>query len=300
MSDFHGPISVIIPAHNESVVIDRCINTILDGTTPEDQDRLDIIIVCNGCTDDTADRARAFGPPVRVIELEQGSKPLALNTGDQAAAHFPRIFVDADIDVTAGALFATAAPLADGTAQVSAPALMADLSGCSPAVRRHYRVWTRLPYVTDRMVGSGIYALSEQGRARFDAFPNIIGDDAYIRRLFKPKERASVFQDHDGAPVSFSIHPPRTLGQLVHIETRRKTAADEMVQVFGPAPDDTHASQRRAILGLAINPMNWLALATYLWVKAESRRRFRARKARGEHKQWLRDDSSRQPGSTVE
>ena len=63
--------------------------------------------------------------------------------------------------------------------------------------------------------------------------------------------------------------------------------------MFGEAPDDTHASQRRALLALALNPLNWTALATYLWVKTESRRRFRNRKASGEHKQWLRDESSR-------
>ena len=66
-----------------------------------------------------------------------------------------------------------------------------------------------------------------------------------------------------------------------------------MDQLFGAVPDDTHGSQRRALLATACNPLNWLAVATYLWVKTESRRRFRARKASGTHKQWLRDDSSR-------
>ena len=52
---------VIIPAHNEAAVIARCLDTLLEPPRP---DRLDVVVVANGCTDDTADRARAFGPPV--------------------------------------------------------------------------------------------------------------------------------------------------------------------------------------------------------------------------------------------
>ena len=90
------PFSVIVPAHDESAVIQRTLATMLRDA---DKDGLEVIVVCNGCSDDTAERARSFGPPVRVLETDKGSKPLALKMADAAALHFPRLFVDADIEV---------------------------------------------------------------------------------------------------------------------------------------------------------------------------------------------------------
>ncbi len=57
------------PAHNEAAVIERCLGAILADAPPGTPE---IIVVCNGCTDDTAARARKFGAGVTVIELERG------------------------------------------------------------------------------------------------------------------------------------------------------------------------------------------------------------------------------------
>src|ERR687891_96542 len=74
--------SVIIPAYDESARIGRCLDALFSGVGPG---RLDVIVVCNGCRDDTAARARATGHPVRVIELPVASKAAALRAGDAAA-----------------------------------------------------------------------------------------------------------------------------------------------------------------------------------------------------------------------
>src|SRR5262245_58336894 len=47
--------SVVIPAHNEARVIERGLSSLLEGARPGE---LEIVVVCNGCTDDTAARAR--------------------------------------------------------------------------------------------------------------------------------------------------------------------------------------------------------------------------------------------------
>ncbi len=73
-------ISVIIPAHDEGSVIARTLEAMTNGAAPGE---LDVIVVCNGCTDDTAAVARRFGPPVRVIETDIAGKSHALNLGDQ-------------------------------------------------------------------------------------------------------------------------------------------------------------------------------------------------------------------------
>ena len=46
--------TVIIPAHNEARVIRRLLDQIVADATPGE---LDVIVVANGCTDDTADVA---------------------------------------------------------------------------------------------------------------------------------------------------------------------------------------------------------------------------------------------------
>ena len=72
-------ISVIIPAHNEEVVITRCLQALLEDAPI---DAMEVFVVCNGCTDRTAELARAQGYPVQVIEIPEASKVAALNAGD--------------------------------------------------------------------------------------------------------------------------------------------------------------------------------------------------------------------------
>ena len=62
----------------------------------------------------------------------------------------------------------------------------------SSAVRNFYEVWQELPYVREGMIGTGVFALSEKGRKRFDTFPQFVADDGYIRLLFKNHERTKV------------------------------------------------------------------------------------------------------------
>src|SRR5690242_14067899 len=94
-------ISVIIPAHNESNVIVDCLKAIAAAPLPEE---VEILVVCNGCKDDTATKVRSCGPSIRVIETPVPSKSNALNLGDQCARGFPRFYIDADITLSPGAL----------------------------------------------------------------------------------------------------------------------------------------------------------------------------------------------------
>src|SRR5437763_13612695 len=155
-------LSVVVPAHNEEAVIARCLTALLQDVAP---DVIDVVVVCNGCTDRTADIAASFG--VRVLSTPAASKSAALNLGDDAARHFPRAYADADVEVTGAALMQTASALAGG-ALAAAPGLQLDLAGRSWAVRSYYRVWSRMRDAASDVTGSGAYVLSEDGRLRFD------------------------------------------------------------------------------------------------------------------------------------
>jgi len=111
-------ISIVIPAHNESSVIARTLSAMTEGAEPRE---FDIVVVCNGCTDDTANVARRFAPLARVIETEVAGKPHALNLGDQAAIGFPRIYADADVVITPDTIRTLARRLQCGDVLAVAP-----------------------------------------------------------------------------------------------------------------------------------------------------------------------------------
>ena len=67
-----------------------------------------MLVVCNGCQDQTAQVARQKAPLCTVIEIPVASKVAALNAGDQMAAYFPRFYVDADVELTYPSLLAVA------------------------------------------------------------------------------------------------------------------------------------------------------------------------------------------------
>jgi len=284
------PFSVIIPAHNEANVIARCLNTILADAPPGG---LEILVVCNGCTDDTAARARAVSPMVRVIELDKGSKPLALNEGNARATHAIRLFVDADIRVGFNALDALDRVLRSGRAKAASPALDVDLSAVSFPVRGYYRVWLQLPYVLDNMVGSGVFGLSPDGMARIGEFPPIIADDEYVRTRFPSSERCLLRADEQGRPVFFTIYPPRTLWSLIRVESRQRAGVAQLHERY-PSGETHRMTTWPALFATLRKGASLIDLGFFLLVKGLGRLHFQFSRMRKLDHRWLRDDTSRQ------
>ena len=88
--------SVVIPAHNEEDTVVRLLTRLNDlGSSAE------VVVVCNGCTDGTADRAREIAPRAQVVEITEASKTAALRRGDEIARTMPRLYLDADVVIDA-------------------------------------------------------------------------------------------------------------------------------------------------------------------------------------------------------
>jgi glycosyltransferase involved in cell wall biosynthesis len=277
-------ISIIVPAHNEANVIARCLRSMTTGAQPGE---LEILVVCNGCTDETAAIAEAFGPPVRVLQCPVASKHAALNLGHTTATGYPRFFVDADIELPIDSIRKVAEVLRSGRIHGAAPRIRVDLRQASWPVRAYYDIWLRTPYVAEGMLGSGVYAISEEGSRRFDRFPDIISDDGFVRLLFKPEERLSVDGSH------FVMTPPRTLRSQIHINVRRRAGRFEMAALHPGETREEATVQRFAVARLARDPRRWPGLAVYAFAKAASVVLYRLKALRGRHKEWNRDDSSR-------
>lgn len=276
-------ISVIIPAHNESTVIARTLRTMLTGAAPRE---FDVVVVCNGCSDDTADVARRFAPAVRVVETEIAGKIHALNLGDQATETFPRIYVDADVLISADALRELARRLEAGDVFAVAPRAVPELAGCSRAVRAFYAIRDLLPSADEGIGGSGVYALSQAGRSRFGAFPDVMADDGFVRIQFQPHERATL------PGVRSCIFPPRTVGELIAVKTRSHYGSFELARRFPAEWMQRGQSNHDTLLRLFADPRLWSGLGVYLFVMASARYRARQQLRRGSVR-WERDHSSR-------
>ena len=124
--------TIVIPAHNEGRVIRRLLGQLINGADPGE---MDIIVVANGCTDDTAEVAASFGPAVRVLTLPSACKQKALTAGDRAAAGFPRIYLDADLELRADDVRALAAALSQPGVPAAAPPPAAPAAPADPAAR---------------------------------------------------------------------------------------------------------------------------------------------------------------------
>src|SRR5215203_5420465 len=86
-------LSIIIPAHNEATVVARTLASIVANRFDQP---LQIIVVANGCTDETAQVVRQFSDNVELVETPVGSKTHALNLGDRVAKYDLRAYLDAD------------------------------------------------------------------------------------------------------------------------------------------------------------------------------------------------------------
>lgn len=276
-------ISIIIPAYNEEQVIDRCLRSLLDGARPGE---LELIVACNGCTDRTSERARAFGPSVRVIEIERASKTAALNAADSVATGFPRIYVDADVVLPLGSVRKIATSLQRNGALLASPVAITETAHSSAPVRAFYDVFMRLPY-NKVMVGTGVYALSKQGRERFGEFPSIISDDGYVRSRFAPHERIAV------EDAAVKVYAPRTFSDCIRIKTRSRLG---LYQLRSAYPHQDNADPKRPLAILRSLPwgigLPW-RVGVYLVVNVLTRVRAKRLLNNLESYDWQRDDASR-------
>ena len=282
--------TVVIPAHNEGQVIRRLLEQLVNGADPGE---MDIIVVANGCTDDTAEVAASFGQAVRVVTLPVASKNEALTAGDRAAAGFPRIYVDADVELRADDARALVAALLQPGVLAAAPRRELVMTGRPWQVRWYYDVWTLLPVVQRRLWGRGVIAVNEAGHRRLGDLPLLQADDLAASLTFEPHETALV----PGARVI--IHLPLTFADLLRRRARIVTgvAQIERAQDIDVSADRTRMSDLAAVIrrrpGMLLRVGYFLSVTVFAMLRAS-----RAR-ARGDYVTWLRDESSRTAAATA-
>lgn len=290
-------VGVVIPAHDEETVIGRCLTALFDGVDPA---HLEVVVVCNGCTDATADAARATGLPVRVIELVEASKIAALRAGDLALGNRswsrPRLYLDADVVLSGLSALDVAEALGRDGTLAARPPLRYDVTGASPLVRRYFAARSRVPELLDALWGAGVYGLSAEGHARVTPWPDVLADDLHVDRTFARHEISVV------PTRAVVVRVPRTTAALLRVLTRaqRGTAGPHRPAVDrnGPAGDRNGSTLARTAVGLARaavrNPRGLGDTAVFAGFAVAARIRSRRRPAgRGASPEWERDVTSR-------
>ena len=275
--------AIIIPAHNEAAVIEQTLKGLLRQVSEGDE----VIVVCNGCSDDTAGVARRVASRVTVLETNVPSKTNALNLGDRRARSFPRVYQDADVVLGEGALAEIVRVLESGRWLAVSPDPVMNLDGASWAVRAYYDIWLSLPYCRNGMIGAGAYAMSVAGRARFADFPAVIADDGYVRAMFKEAERSKVEGAHS------TVRAPASLAWLVKIKTRSRLGGMELAVKFPGLLSNEVKDYSGALQGMLANPLKWPKVLVYLYVSLVSRILARRRLKDLSGYRWEKDLSSR-------
>ena len=278
-------ISIIIPAHNEANVIGKTLEALLPGVITGE---VEIIVVCNGCTDNTVAIVETFGEKVKCTVSPVASKTKALNLGDNEASGFPRIYLDADIVLSFDAVKRMAGVLQAGQYLAAAPIMQMDFSKTSWAVRSYYDIWQQLPYVKEGMIGTGVYALSRKGKERVGRFPDIIADDGYVRAMFTKEERTSVDNCYS------LVRAPANLTGLKKIKMRSRLGRYELAEKFPELLKNEEKNYKFAILKLLSKVSCWVKIPVYFYVNIATRISAKKYCQLHEFTGWERDETSRE------
>ncbi len=268
--------AILIPAHNEEVVIARTLTGLLKGL---DED-VRVLVICNGCSDGTAQAARAFAPRVEVLELPEGSKPRAMNHGEACLAQEPdavgaRVFMDADVELSGEEMQHLLATLERPGVLAAEPRARYETSHSSSGVRAFYRVWTGLHGGQRGDLGGGVCGVWSAGRKRCGELPDIIADDGSLcvdsaaDEIITVSQACSVVQ----AAQSYSDH--------IRVRSRVRAGVYELAAEYPrlwEAKRRTTRSLARKAIGLPIS--SWPLVPFYLWaqwrIRSKARELFEA------------------------
>ncbi|MEN9433234.1 MAG: hypothetical protein RLZZ422_823 [Pseudomonadota bacterium] len=273
--------TIIVPAHNEATVIQRCLDSLVSQVGIER-----IIVACNGCTDNTADIVRTHYPQVLCLDISKPSKVNALNEAEKHISTWPAFYIDADTQLSNGSIQRITEEMAKGKLLLAAPEPVIDTHKSSWLVRQYYKVWLSLPYIQEGVVATCSYVISKQGHERFSEFPSVINDDGFVRCQFAREERGNV----QGAKIY--IAAPHNLKSLIKIKSRARLGNMELAAKGLCTQKDVKPYS--TILRERLMSKDFVSVMTYIAISFAIRTRAKWQFKQLANYRWETDESSRQ------
>lgn len=277
-------VSIVIPAHNEAQVVGRLVGQLLLSDGPSGYD---IVIVANGCTDNTAEVAASFGGSVRVVSIPVASKREALAIGNRIATGFPRLYVDADVELRAEDVKVLAEALERPGVLGASPERTLVMTGRPWPIRWYYDIWQLLPEVRRGLFGRGVIGVNAEGYARLAELPPLLADDLAASLIFSPEERLIVSE------ASVSVHLPMTVRDLMRRRTRVALGVNQVERDETDIPSTARTRFVDIFTIVRRSPQRMPQLVVFLAITLLARCRARRLAAKGCYSMWLRDESSR-------
>lgn len=216
--------SVLIPAHNEADYLPACLEALLAS----DIKAVDVIVIANGCSDNTAEIARGYGEQAEakgwrltVLDLTEGGKLNAWNAGEAAATGDVLIYLDADVVVSPQVVPQITQALSTDQPRYAGGHPIVTVAGDDALTRHYTRFWLTTPFMMHGVPGFGVFAMNRIGRARWKAWPDIISDDTFARLNFAPDERLSV-------PATYDWPMIEGFARLVQVRRRQDIGVAEI------------------------------------------------------------------------
>ncbi|CAM4243763.1 glycosyltransferase family 2 protein [Pseudoalteromonas ostreae] len=273
-------LTVIIPAYNE----EKCIEKTLSELTNFSSLEVEVIVLPNGCTDNTAEFVRAKYPSFKVVELETGSKVLAINKGLEIAKFGHVLVQDADVIINAESVRNILKFIESEDYLFASPNTRIIQDG-SFLTNKYYSFLKLTPAYRIGMVNSGAYLISPNARDILGEFPQVIADDGYVKGTLGTANLTTI-------PSCYSVvMSPRTIWSLIKIKTRSKLGNMELKKKF--TSPTTGGNSFASLFKIAIKEQALFQFLIYAMVISIATLRAKLQIKKLKTIKWERDESTR-------
>lgn len=278
--------SIIIPAYNESTLINGTLAFLLDDNCLT---HIEVVVVCNGCIDNTAAKVQTFtaeyssmlaakSVSIVILETITASKTNALNIGVEYSKYSVNVLLDADILIDGQDIQQLVFDLNTRKLKAISPKIIFEYSKSTFLVRQYYQVASQSYYNIDYRL-SNVIALSASGVKQMGVLPEIIADDDYIRQRFLDQEHA-VSQN-----CSYRFICAKTFSSLIAVLTRVERGN---IQLVSSCLELEQSRMRSGYYNLSKR-----AFPFFVMIKLLIKIRAIIQIALGNTNQWERDESNR-------
>ena len=273
-------LTVIIPAYNEEKCIERTLSELTSFSSLE----VEVIVLPNGCMDNTAEFVKAKFPSFKVVELDTGSKILAINKGLEIAQFEHVLVQDADVIINTESVTSILKFIENEEYLFASPNTKIVQDG-SLLTNMYYSFLKLTPAYLVGMVNSGAYLISPQARCILGKFPQVIADDGYVKGTLGTANLTMI-------PSCYSVvMSPRTIWSLIKIKTRSKLGNMELKKKF--TSPTTGGNSFSSLFKIAIKEKALFQFLVYAMVISIATFRAKLQIKKLKTIKWERDESTR-------